>query len=174
MIAGFVAPLLLRDTTPVSTTTTTSSAPPAAIEGLLRFPGLSRSHVTGPVTYPQNPPAGGDHDPVWLNCGYYAAPVRNENAVHSMEHGAVWITYRPDLTATQVTTLRDAAHGLPYLLVSPYEGLPAPVVASAWGVQVRVESVDDPRLTTFVDQFRSGPQAPERGSPCEGGTGTPG
>ena len=61
----------------------------------------SKDHTTEPVEYPQNPPVGGDHNPVWQNCGYYDEPVRNENAVHSLEHGAVWITYQPDLPQDQ-------------------------------------------------------------------------
>ena len=39
------------------------------------------------------PPVGGAHDPEWLECGAYDAPVRDENAVHDLEHGTVWITY---------------------------------------------------------------------------------
>ncbi len=69
-------------------------APP---EGGQSFWVLSQYHTTEPVFYGQIAPVGGDHGPVLQNCGFYEEPVRNENAVHSLEHGAVWITYRPDL-----------------------------------------------------------------------------
>jgi hypothetical protein len=59
--------------------------------------------------------------------------VRNETAVHSMEHGAVWITCRPGLPTEQVDKLRELATSKTYVLASPYPDLPAPVVASAWG-----------------------------------------
>jgi hypothetical protein len=125
-------------------------------------------HVPTPVTYEQTPPAGGEHASAWLNCGTYTAPVPNENAVHSMEHGAVWITYRPDLPADQVKRLKDAMPDS-FGLLSPYPGITSPVVASAWGRQLALESPDDPRLGEFIRAFRLGDQAPEPGAPCTGG-----
>ncbi len=142
-------------------------------EGVESFAIPSRNHVEGTVSYPQTPPVGGDHNPVWQNCGFYSSPVRNENAVHSMEHGAVWITYQPDLPSDQVEVLRNLAHDNTYVLVSPFPDSPAPVVASAWGKQLQLDSANDPRLEQFVSAFREGPQAPERGAPCTNGIGEP-
>ena len=142
-------------------------------EGVESFAIPSRNHVEGTVSYPQTPPVGGDHNPVWQNCGFYSSPVRNENAVHSMEHGAVWITYQPDLPSDQVEVLRNLAHDNTYVLVSPFLDSPAPVVASAWGKQLQLDSANDPRLEQFVSAFREGPQAPERGAPCTNGIGEP-
>lgn len=139
-------------------------------DGVQSFSGITAGHSTDPVTYAQNPPVGGVHDPVWQNCGYYAAPVRNENAVHALEHGAVWITYQPDLPPDQVSVLRDLAGRQTFILVSPMEGIPAPVVASAWGKQLRLDSADDESLAQFVRSFRLSPGAPEPGASCSGGT----
>lgn len=144
------------------------------IAGVVSFDVASAQHVEGTVAYAQTPPVGGDHSPppVWQNCGYYSQPVAPEAAVHSLEHGAVWITYQPDLPADQVEVLRDLAGS--YVLVSPWaDGLPAPVVASAWGNQLTLDSASDPRLEAFVDAFRQGSQTPELGAPCRGGVGQP-
>lgn len=141
------------------------------ISGLRTFSDLAQNHVATLVSYPETPPVGGDHSPIPQTCGAYDQPVPNERGVHSMEHGAVWITHRPDLPAPQVARLRGQARRS-HVLVSPYPGLPAPVVASAWGRQVRLDSADDPRLAKFVDEFRQGPQTPEPGAPCAG-VGTP-
>jgi len=143
------------------------------IDGLKTYGNLSRNHVTTPVKYPQNPPVGGNHNPVWQNCGVYTSPIQNENGVHSLEHGAVWITYLPSLPAAQVAKLDAAAKGQLYILVSPYPGLPAPVVASAWGKQVYLTGADDSRLEKFIRAYEQGPQTPEPGASCTGGTGTP-
>jgi hypothetical protein len=138
-----------------------------------RFSGLTRNHVTTPVDYPQTPPVGGDHDPVWLNCGIYNAPVRTENAVHSLEHGAVWLTYRPDLPAGQLDRLRDVVRGRKYTILSPYPDLPAPVVVSAWGVQRRFTDPTDPQIAAFMAAYGNARTAPEPRAPCTGGLGTP-
>ncbi|MDQ5852171.1 MAG: DUF3105 domain-containing protein [Chloroflexota bacterium] len=152
-----------------------------ALDGVQTFsnstllPDPNLNHTEGPVTYAQIPPAGGPHNPVQQNCGIYDQPVRNENAVHSLEHGAVWITYRPDLPAADVERLRSLARGHSHVLLSPYPELPAPVVASAWGVQLKVDSASDPRLALFIDRYErvGGPETPEVGATCRGGIGTP-
>lgn len=135
--------------------------------------GPGNRHTQGEVDYEQTPPAGGVHSPIWQNCGFYAQPVREEHAVHSLEHGAVWITYRPGLPQEQVERLRELAQSQTYILVSPYPDLPAPVVASAWGKQLRLDSAGDPRLEQFIRAYRQGPQTPEPGAACTGGVGEP-
>jgi hypothetical protein len=150
-----------------------ASVRPAEPEGVQSFAVADRDHVWRSVLYPHNPPLGGDHAPVWQNCAFYDAVIPSERAVHSLEHGAVWITHRPDLPTEQVEALRKLSRQERYVLVSPYLGLPAPVVASAWGKQLRLDSANDPRLGQFVRAFQAGPQAPEAGGPCTGGAGAP-
>ena len=144
---------------------------PASIAGVQEFDGLERTHVEGRVDYAQDPPVGGPHNPIWQTCGVYAAPVADEHAVHSMEHGAVWITHHPDLPAEQVEAITALAEEEALVLVSPYPGLDDPVVASAWERQLRLASGDEPALAEFVEAFAGGPQTPEPDAPCEGGIG---
>jgi hypothetical protein len=146
---------------------------------------LGHNHVTGPVTYSVTPPVGGDHNATWMNCGVYDQAVPNERAVHNMEHGAIWITYSPTLPQSQVSQLRalfvrqtvlnpSGAGGSRYLDLTPYPGLPSPIVATSWGFQLRLSSPTDPRLQQFIDKFRVSQQyTPEYGAPCTGGLGTP-
>ncbi|MBN1372173.1 MAG: DUF3105 domain-containing protein [Anaerolineaceae bacterium] len=151
-----------------------ANASTASIPGLLTFAALERGHTNGLVTYAQNPPAGGQHNPAWQNCGVYSEPIQNENAVHSLEHGAIWITYQPDLPADQLEQLQTLTRRSGYRLLSPYPGLPAPIVASAWGYQVQLEQADDPRLLTFIRKYEQNPLGPEPGAACTGGVGKPG
>ena len=143
------------------------------IAGIQHFANLSQLHVEGRVDYPQTPPVGGQHAPVWLTCGIYDQPVPNENAVHSLEHGAVWITYDPQIPAAEVETLRGLVRGGSHRILSPYAGLPGPIVATAWGYQLQLDSADDPRLPQFIAQFEQGPTTPEPGATCAGGVGAP-
>jgi len=150
---------------------TASPAADGQIDGLVTFTDLARDHVDNEVEYPQLPPVGGAHDPAWLTCTgtVYTEPVRDENAVHSMEHGAVWVTYQPDLPEDQVAVLAGVVEGTPYSLLSPYPGIASPVVLTAWGVQLGVESANDPRVEQFVAEYANGPQTPEPGASCDGG-----
>jgi putative peptide zinc metalloprotease protein len=148
-----------------------TKSPPSGVQS---YEVESRNHVKGVIAYEQNPPAGGDHAPIWQNCGFYDEPVRPEHAVHSMEHGAVWVTYRQDLLAPQeVLDLRKMAYRQIYMLVSPNPEQTSAVVATAWGNQLHLDSIDDPRLDQFVRAFRLGSQAPESGEACTGGIGIP-
>ena len=124
--------------------------------------------------YGMNPPAGGPHWGQWLNCGVYTKPQQNERAVHALEHGAVWVTY--DATAVSETELATLRKRLPstYIVLSPYKDLPARVVASAWGAQLKLTGVDDKRLDDFIKKYWQSANAPEPGAPCTGGFDGPG
>ncbi|SFL16896.1 DUF3105 domain-containing protein [Geodermatophilus ruber] len=128
-------------------------------------------HVTGDVPYAERPPVGGPHDPAWADCTgtVYAAPIRPENAVHSLEHGAVWITYDPQLAdAESVAALAAAVEGVPGLMLSPYPDLGVPVSLQAWNHALRLDAADDPRLRQFVELLTGNPETtPEPGAPCE-------
>jgi hypothetical protein len=142
------------------------------IEGVQEFADLSATHTEDDVEYEQQPPVGGDHNPAWQNCGFYSEPVRSVHAVHSLEHGAVWVTYSPDLPQEQVSQLEELTGQHPYLLVSPYEDLSSPIVASAWGLQLELDSPDDERLDLFLRKYLQGPQTLEPGASCSGAVGS--
>lgn len=147
------------------------AAASAPIEGVVETEVPSAVHVTTDVTYEQTPPVGGDHNPTWQNCGFYTESVVDEHAVHSLEHGAVWLTYSPDLSEDEVQRLEKLAEQHSYLLVSPRDDLTAPLTLSAWGLQLELDSVDDERLEVFLVKYLQGPQTLEPGAPCSGGIG---
>jgi hypothetical protein len=127
-------------------------------------------HMAGSIVYAENPPVGGQHNVVWQNCGIYDAPIHSEHAVHSMEHGAVWITYQPSLPADQVQKLKELAAD-DFMLLSPYPGLPRPIVASAWNRQLAFDRADEAALPAFIARFKNNPETtPEFGAACGGGT----
>jgi hypothetical protein len=130
-----------------------------------------RSHTLDDVAYPQDPPAGGAHAPVWLACGVYDVPVREENAVHDLEHGTVWITHDPDLSDADRELL--AAQLPDNGIMSPRSDLPSPVVVTVWGAQLRLDGADDRRLGLFLEEYGDGHTAPELGVSCRGGTPDP-
>ena len=143
------------------------------IEGVETFDNEA-THVEGAVDYPQTPPAGGPHNPYWLNCGIYDQPQQNENATHSLEHGAVWVTY--DAAKVSGDELAELKTKLPssYVILSPYEGLPTPIVLSAWNAQLQLESADDERIPEFFEEYWRSQNAPEPTAACTGAIDGPG
>ncbi|WP_221350665.1 DUF3105 domain-containing protein [Streptomyces beigongshangae] len=132
---------------------------------------LSQNHVTKSVSYPMNPPVGGDHHQAWMTCdgSVYTKAIPNENAVHSLEHGAVWITYNDKAADADVKTLADKVGRTPYTLMSPVEDQAGALMLSAWGKQLTVEKASDPRVRQFLTKYVQGPQTPEPGAACTNG-----
>ena len=152
----------------------TALRPEPEIEGVVTFARPSRGHeVNLDIPFGELPPAGGIHDPVWQNCGIYDEPLLTPHAIHSMEHGALWITYREDLDADTITAIQDRVRGQTFILVSPYPEQASPIVLTAWGSQLELDDIGDPRFDQFVGRYRLGPNTPERGAACTNGTGEP-
>ncbi len=128
------------------------------------------AHYDGNILYEEIPPVGGWHNNVWQNCGYYDKYLVNQHAVHSLEHGAVWITYDPDLPQDQKDTLRDIADQS-FVLVSPYPGMGNPITLSIWGHQLRLDSFDKGKIDAFLREFKKKQEyTPEFTAACYGGT----
>jgi hypothetical protein len=148
----------------------TASANPNKIAGIAHYTGLTRKHVDGVVSYPQSPPVGGNHSPIWADCNgvIYPNQIANENAVHPLEHGAVWITYKPGLDAADLDTLTKYVAGQQYIFMTPYAGLKTNISLQAWGYQLFLNSAKDPRIKQFITDLRlNQTNTPELGASCD-------
>ena len=143
-----------------------------AIQGVKTYSYPSGQHQPGLVTYKETPAVGGAHNPAWQNCGVYAAPLYPSYVVHSLEHGAVSITYRPGIPAAQLSTLSDLTRTRTYTLLSPLDPQPSLIILSAWDAQLAVDDVSDARVKAFLDRYEQANTAPEPGAPCSGGVST--
>ncbi|MGW4892046.1 DUF3105 domain-containing protein [Kitasatospora sp. NPDC004240] len=170
LVGGGVVLMRNPEGDPIPGSATTPGS--GAIAGVRTWEHLSRNHVPGTVTYPQTPPVGGDHNPVWLDCTgkVYDKPVRDENAVHSMEHGAVWVTYNAQATPADIKALADRVGTTPYSFMSPHPGQPGTITLSAWGTQLVLDSASDPRVERFFTTYVQGPQTQEPGASCSAGS----
>ena len=125
-------------------------------------------HTLGDLDYAVCAPSGGDHapPPYWLTCGVYEGAVPDELAVHSLEHGAVWVALGPastDADRAAAVALADGAK----VFVSDVADLPSAVELVAWGFRLRLASADDPRAAAFVDELVDADTAPEPGASCQ-------
>ncbi|MFF8690703.1 DUF3105 domain-containing protein [Streptomyces sp. NPDC015144] len=148
-----------------------AQAKTSPVTGERTWDKLTQNHVEKKVDYPMNPPVGGDHNPVWMNCDadVYSKAIPKENAVHSLEHGAVWVTYTSKAKKTDLDKLRERVESTPYSLMSPVEDQADPLMLSAWGKQVTVKDAADSRVEQFFTKYVQGPQTPEPGAACTGG-----
>ena len=140
-----------------------------AITGVVYKPEPKHTHRDGTISYDTAPPTGGDHNGYWADCAgtVYPQPIANENAVHMLEHGAVWITYRPGLPAAQVQQLAGMVDGVDRMALSPYPNLATPISVQAWGYQLTATSPADPRIAQFIAAVRYNPKTtPEYGATC--------
>lgn len=145
--------------------------PSANIDGIVKMDYAAGQHVMAPqrVGYDTSPPYGGPHDQYWATCTgtVYSSPIRVENAVHSLEHGAVWITYDPERIGSDIETLTDKVDGQPYTMLSPFPGSSAPISLQAWGRQLQVYDAQDKRITQFIAALRQNSNtSPEAGASC--------
>jgi hypothetical protein len=146
--------------------------PSTTIPGVQVVPYKGGQHIDPnvQVAYTHSPPMGGSHDYSWAACNgvVYPNPVRTENMVHSMEHGAVWIAYNPDqVTGDALTTLKQKVENQPYMLMSPYPGLDQPISLQSWAHQLKLGDASDPRVDQFIAALRLNQYTyPEPGASC--------
>lgn len=149
-----------------------TSDPSLSIPGIVHEDYPAGDHVDADqrVAYDHAPPFGGAHDQVWATCTgvVYPTAIRSENAVHSLEHGAIWITYDPDaLNSEQIDGLAAMVEDQPYSLMSPYPGLDTPLSVQSWGHQLKLTDPGDPRLVEFIEKLRLNESTyPEPGASC--------
>lgn len=138
------------------------------IQGLKEFNKPERQHKQGTIQYAESPPAGGNHAPIWVACDAksYDQEVVKEMAVHSLEHGAVWITHTSTLEKAKVDQLKTKVKTSGNTFLTPYSDQKAPIMLTAWGKQLEISDVNDPRIDQFMVKFRKGPQTPEPGATC--------
>lgn len=147
-------------------------------DGVVKYEYSAANHIEGDIDYSAQedyqgeiPPAGGAHNNTPQQCDVYEGPIRQEAAIHSLEHGAVWITYQPTLAEDQIAELRGHAEGDPYMMMSPYEGLPAPIVLTAWNHQLQLQSYDEDTVERFIRSYKNKRDiTPEFGASCSGTT----
>lgn len=158
--------------------TTSDVDPSTQIDGVVRleFPGSLHVQPGQRVAYKQAPPIGGPHDQDWAACNgvVYKVAIRNENAVHSLEHGAVWITYNPDqISGDALAELESKVDGKPFTFMSPYPGLDSPISVQAWGHQLALDDANDRRINQFIAALRQNPYEdgkflyPEKRATCD-------
>ena len=159
----------------------------AGCTGIETPPDLGHEHLSGAITYDQQPPTSGSHNPNPLNGGVYPTPQKEENMVHSLEHGAVEIYYAasgpnalPQPVVNILTTVARGKLSKSRVIMTPApETLSAPLDGKTFGVGLAFAgwnrlrqcpssvSPHDAKVIAqgFMNEFVNAPSAREAGRP---------
>jgi hypothetical protein len=102
------------------------------------------------------PPTSGDHANA-LPWQVYDQEIPDGNAIHNLEHGGVYISYRPDLPQDQIQKI-TALFGPPYsrekftpskAIVAPRAANSSPIIMSSWNRNLKLESFDEEQMVNY-------------------------
>lgn len=147
---------------------------PAVEDQSVAYPDLGRDHI--PVgsehpAYNSNPPSSGWHYAETAKLGFYdvdePAPA-DENLIHNLEHGEIWIAYRPSISDAYRERLRQEFGSEPLVIITPRAVNDTDIALVAWG---RVYKWDLPakgglgeqRIRDFITRWRN--RGPEKVPP---------
>lgn len=142
-----------------------SSSPPKAPTLGTEHADLGTKHVPDGTRaeYNSNPPSSGDHYIAPAPKGFYEQEIPDGTLIHNLEHGYVWIAYRPDLPKDQIEKLKklfsapfsDPKFKPSKAIVAPRSNNPAPISAVSWRWTMDLNSFDEDKLKTFYLQHVS-------------------
>lgn len=144
---------------------TSSAKPvdPSSKPGQL-FDDLGATHInegsTDHPSYNSNPPTSGWHWPAAAPWGVYDNPEKDERYVHNLEHGGIWISYKPSaVTPETITLLKDFAKRYRKIIVTPREANDASISLAAWRRLENLDSYDERKIVEFIEaHYDQGPE----------------
>lgn len=143
--------------------------PPPELEATETFEEMDPVHLApgSPIPeYNSDPPTSGPHSPTPAPCGIYREPVSDQAYLHSLEHGAVFIQYDPELPQAQIEALEAAVRDNGReILLAPRPGNPAPYTLGAWTKLLLLDEIDQDMVDGFEREFGNR-FSPEGGAVC--------
>lgn len=148
------------------------NAPPELPKLGVEQPDLGNKHITAPLpnTAPEPPASGDMTSPV--PCRGSELEVPDTGVIHAMEHGGVYISYRPDLPSDQKSKL-TALFTKPFsnpkfapnkAIVAPRAANGSPIILTSWKRNLKLESFDEAKIMDYYLQNVS--KSPEGSAQC--------
>jgi len=127
-----------------------------------KFAIEGRDHVSTEtsVEYKTNPPTSGSHLDQAKNWGIYSKKIDDKAAVHGLEHGGIWISYKDidDVTKKELEEIgKDNSLSV---IVSPRIENDNKIVVASWGRMMRLETLDKVLIQKYIDTYKN--QSPEK------------
>ena len=128
-------------------------------------PVQGRSHIdvgSAHESYNSNPPSSGSHYSNTARVNFYEETVRDENIIHNLEHGDIWIAYHPRISAETKDQLKRIQGTK--VIVTQREANDFDISLVAWGrvdsFNLEGVSMDEQRVGDFIKRYIN--KGPER------------
>lgn len=127
------------------------------------FSSQGQEHIDSGSSHPaynSNPPSSGWHYPRPAQSGIYDTEFPDEQLIHNLEHGHIWIAYKPDTPKDQIELLANIAKGYgSKVIMAPRKENDTPIALVAWQHVFKLTTVDEAQIKTFIDAYRGrGPE----------------
>jgi hypothetical protein len=124
------------------------------------------SGEAAPPDYSSVPATSGTHAPVAAPCGIYREEIPEIFTIHTLEHGAVVVYYRPgDVDEATLAEVEELARTMAtHIVVAPYTDMPTPVALVAWGHLAARPSLEVEEVRSFWGEYAQ--RGPESGIRC--------
>ena len=132
-------------------------------------PEQGREHIAQGSTehgpYSSNPPTSGPHWPQQAECKIYTQEIADEAAIHSLEHGAAWISYKNKTDSALIKKLTDLVQkNSNKLLLSPRSKNDSSIAIASWGRLLKLEEFDEQQINDFIKANKN--NSPEPFAAC--------
>lgn len=105
------------------------------------------------VEYKTNPPTSGSHWPNAAEWNFYDDELTDEQLVHNLEHGGIWISYK-DLSEEEINTLKEIeAENKGAVIITPREANDARIVVASWGRYMKLENIDRESIQNYINEY---------------------
>lgn len=134
-----------------------------SVEGVEEFEIIGREHIaqgTAGSGYNSNPPTSGPHWGAPATNGIHDEQLADEQTIHNLEHGHIWITYKPDISDEDRQKLAEIAKSDDWkVLISKRETNSNPIILVAWGRLLRLNEFNEAKIKDFIKTYRNrGPE----------------
>ena len=118
-------------------------------------PILGRDHIPIGTAHPQynsNPPTSGSHYAKEAEWGVYQNELPDEQLVHNLEHGGIWISYKPNIDPAIKAKLDLIGNRYKEtVIVTPRAKNDSMIALASWGRLEKLDNFDEAEIINFID-----------------------
>lgn len=136
---------------------------PVETDRSIVFPDIGREHVPEDINvqYNSNPPTSGPHYSEWAAEKFYDKEIPDGHMVHNLEHGDIWISYNPRISADIKEQLKKFAGAK--VVITARSKNDSDIAVAAW---IRLDTfniengvLDKTRISDFIKRYANrGPE----------------